>query len=46
MTELAGYAADGRLRAAVHTRLPLDAAAEAHRLLEARKTQGASVLIP
>ena len=38
--------AQGILRAQVHARIPLREAATAHRLLEARATQGALVLIP
>lgn len=38
--------AQGILQARIHARLPLQEAASAHRLLEARATQGALVLIP
>jgi NADPH2:quinone reductase len=36
----------GKVKIAVHSRLPLAQAAEAHRALEARETTGATVLIP
>ncbi|MDR3683794.1 MAG: quinone oxidoreductase [Geothrix sp.] len=38
--------AQGAVRAHIHDRLPLREAAQAHRLLESRSTQGALVLIP
>ncbi len=38
--------ADGTLTIEIGQRLPLDQAAEAHRLLEARETTGATLLIP
>ena len=36
----------GRISSEPSTMLPLEEAAEAHRLLEARKTTGATVLVP
>jgi NADPH2:quinone reductase len=44
--ELVGYLQSGAVRPIVHTRLPLDAAASAHRLLESRTHLGKVVLIP
>jgi NADPH2:quinone reductase len=38
--------AQGRIKAHIHARFPLKEAAEAHRLLESRATQGALLLIP
>jgi NADPH2:quinone reductase len=46
MDEVAGYLADGRLRAGVRATLPLTEAAEAHRLLEDRTTIGRILLVP
>jgi NADPH:quinone reductase len=34
------------LNVKIHGRLPLKQAAEAHRLLESRKTSGALILVP
>jgi NADPH:quinone reductase-like Zn-dependent oxidoreductase len=44
--EVASHFANGKLRADVHTRLPLAKAAEAHRLLEDRSTIGRILLLP
>jgi len=44
--ELFEVHARGMVRAHIHDRLPLREAAQAHRLLESRGTQGALVLIP
>jgi NADPH2:quinone reductase len=38
--------ADGAVRPLIGSRLPLSAAAEAHRALEARETVGATILVP
>lgn len=38
--------ASGAVKIQIHTRLPLAAAAEAHRRLEGRQTTGATVLVP
>ncbi|WP_433367276.1 quinone oxidoreductase family protein [Actinoplanes sp. CA-142083] len=46
MAEVAGYLADGTLRADVRAALPLTEAAEAHRLLEDRATIGRVLLVP
>jgi NADPH2:quinone reductase len=46
MTELAGLAAAGRLRAAVQATLPLEEAARAHALLEDRSRVGRVLLVP
>ncbi|MEU3711071.1 quinone oxidoreductase family protein [Streptomyces catenulae] len=46
LAELTRYATRGRLRAAVHARLPLTGTAEAHRLLESRAHQGRVVVVP
>jgi NADPH2:quinone reductase len=50
LAEMAGRLIDvvgsGKVKIAVHSRLPLAQAAEAHRALEARETTGATVLIP
>jgi NADPH:quinone reductase-like Zn-dependent oxidoreductase len=46
MAEVAGYFADGRLRAGVRATLPLTDAAKAHELLEDRTTIGRILLIP
>jgi NADPH:quinone reductase-like Zn-dependent oxidoreductase len=44
--ELWGLHATGRLRPVVHTALPFERAAEAHRILESRANQGKVVLHP
>ncbi|HEY8480661.1 MAG TPA: zinc-binding dehydrogenase [Spirillospora sp.] len=44
--ELAARVVAGRLRAGVHTRLPLTGAAEAHRLLDDRAYTGRILLVP
>jgi NADPH2:quinone reductase len=44
--ELAGHLAAGRLRPVVHAELPLEEAAKAHELLEARANIGKIVLVP
>ncbi|WP_299527688.1 zinc-binding dehydrogenase [uncultured Streptomyces sp.] len=44
--ELTRLVGTGELKVAVHTRLPLDRAAEAHRVIEARTQLGRVVLIP
>jgi NADPH2:quinone reductase len=46
MTDVADHFRSGRLRAAVHTHLPLDEAVEAHRLLESRVPMGRILLLP
>ncbi|WP_331766234.1 zinc-binding dehydrogenase [Embleya sp. NBC_00896] len=46
MTEAADYLTTGRLRTAVHARLPLTEAAAAHRLLEDRSQLGRILLLP
>jgi NADPH:quinone reductase len=46
ITEVTGYSAAGRLRTAVHARLPLTEAAEAHRILEQRSHLGRILLVP
>jgi NADPH2:quinone reductase len=46
MTELAGLAAAGRLRASVQATLPLEQAARAHELLEDRDRMGRVLLVP
>jgi NADPH:quinone reductase len=46
VAELTALFADGRLRASVHTRLPLDDAVTAHRILENREQLGRVLLIP
>lgn len=46
VVELAEHFATGRLRASVHTRLPLAEAAEAHRILDGRQQLGRVLLIP
>lgn len=46
VVELAGHFAAGRLRASVHTRLPLTEAVAAHRILGARENLGRVLLIP
>ncbi|WP_433221177.1 zinc-binding dehydrogenase [Microtetraspora malaysiensis] len=44
--EATRYAVEGRLRAALHARLPLTEAAEAHRILEGRSQLGRVLLVP
>ncbi|WP_433418396.1 quinone oxidoreductase family protein [Microtetraspora malaysiensis] len=44
--EAVRYAVEGRLRAALHARLPLAEAAEAHRILEGRSQLGRVLLVP
>lgn len=44
--EVFGWVKSGRLKVRVHQSLPLKDAAEAHRLLEGRKTTGKVLLIP
>jgi NADPH:quinone reductase len=46
MAELTEHFAAGRLRTTVHTRLPLERAAEAHRILDARAQLGRVLLVP
>lgn len=46
LAELLGHFASGRLRPVVDRVLPMSAAAEAHRLLEAREVFGKIVLVP
>ncbi|GII58362.1 oxidoreductase [Planotetraspora thailandica] len=46
MDEVAEHAVEGRLRAALHARLPLHQAAEAHRILESRSQLGRVLLVP
>ncbi|MGW0709445.1 quinone oxidoreductase family protein [Streptomyces sp. NPDC002643] len=46
LDELAGYVRDGSLRLGLGRKLPLSAAAEAHRLIETRQTTGKVVLLP
>ncbi len=46
VAELTGHFSAGRLRASVHTRLPLDEAVAAHRILENREQLGRVLLIP
>ncbi|OUC98441.1 quinone oxidoreductase family protein [Streptosporangium minutum] len=46
MEAVARHAVEGRLRAALHARLPLDEAAEAHRIMESRSQLGRVLLIP
>jgi NADPH2:quinone reductase len=46
VAELTGHFAAGRLRGSVHTRLPLDEAVAAHRILENREQLGRVLLIP
>ena len=43
---LFGYVVTGRIRIAVGQRFPLAEAAEAHRTLESRQTQGSTILVP
>lgn len=44
--ELFAMAGSGKIKIAVNHRYPLDAAADAHRDLEARKTTGSIILVP
>ncbi|GAA4591180.1 zinc-binding dehydrogenase [Planotetraspora phitsanulokensis] len=44
--EVATHAAEGRLRASLHARLPLHEAAEAHRIMESRSQLGRVLLVP
>lgn len=44
--ELFGMVTEGKVKIRIDQRFPLDQVAEAHRALEARKTTGATVLIP
>ncbi len=44
--ELLGHIDAGRIRITIGQRFPLDQAAEAHRALESRQTQGCTVLVP
>ncbi|MEU0479101.1 zinc-binding dehydrogenase [Streptosporangium sp. NPDC006013] len=46
MDQVARHAVEGRLRAALHARLPLDEAAEAHRIMESRSQLGRVLLTP
>ncbi|MGB3439606.1 MAG: zinc-binding dehydrogenase [Actinophytocola sp.] len=46
VAELTGQLAYGRLRGSVHTRLPLDEAVAAHRILDSRAQLGRVLLIP
>jgi NADPH2:quinone reductase len=46
LNEIVASVSDGRLKLHIGTRLPLDRAAEAHRLLEERKTVGKVILEP
>jgi NADPH:quinone reductase len=46
VAELTALFADGRLRTSVHTRLPLDEAVTAHRILENREQLGRVLLVP
>jgi NADPH2:quinone reductase len=46
VAEIADHARAGRLRTAVHTRLPLTEAAAAHRILEERSQLGRVLLVP
>ena len=46
MTEIADLFAGGRLRSAVHARLPLEQASTAHQILDARANSGRVVLVP
>ena len=45
-SEVFGWVADGRLDVRIAARLPLDAAAQAHRLILSRKAAGKILLIP
>ncbi|MBW4436606.1 MAG: NADPH:quinone oxidoreductase family protein [Pleurocapsa minor GSE-CHR-MK-17-07R] len=46
LAELIGYVASGQVKVPVHHVLPLSQAAEAHRLMESRRTTGKIVLKP
>ncbi|MFE0461173.1 zinc-binding alcohol dehydrogenase family protein [Kitasatospora sp. NPDC058965] len=46
LAELTACLVDGRVRSAVHARLPLEQAGEGHRIIEARLHQGRVVLVP
>jgi NADPH:quinone reductase len=46
VTEVTEHAAAGRLRTAVHARLPLTEAAKAHQILENREQLGRVLLVP
>ena len=46
LTEIIGYVMTGKVSLQIGTVLPLSQAAEAHRLLEGRKTTGKVVLQP
>jgi NADPH:quinone reductase len=46
MDQVTRHAVEGRLRAALHARLPLDEAAEAHRIMESRSQFGRILLVP
>jgi NADPH:quinone reductase len=46
MDEITKYAIEGRIRAALHARLPLHEAAEAHRIMESRSQLGRVLLVP
>ncbi|MEV4187678.1 zinc-binding dehydrogenase, partial [Streptosporangium canum] len=46
MDQVTQHAIEGRLRARLHARLPLDEAAEAHRIMESRTQLGRILLIP
>lgn len=46
MDQVTRHAVEGRLRARLHARLPLDEAAEAHRIMESRSQLGRVLLIP
>ena len=43
--DLVAWALDGTLRFRIHARLPLTEAAEAHRLIEGRRTTGKIILV-
>jgi NADPH2:quinone reductase len=45
-TELLGQVESGRIKLAVNQRHPLAEASRAHSELQARKTEGSSVLVP
>jgi len=44
--ELLGHIQAGRIELTIGQRFPLSAAAEAHRALESRQTQGCTILVP
>ena len=46
LSELAGFVASGRLKLHMGGAFPLFKAAEAHRLLEGRRTMGKLVILP